>query len=259
MLVSQDIHRILLRVSAIIGVVCVYAGSTLKSSVPSQWGPPIVIGVIVLAMFLSSVVPDLLSWALSRWRWYRRMVMGETWVEGAWFLDTRRAGKPNEPDTTRIRIGIVAYSYVGRYLGLRTEGHHLEFTDQPLDKSGGSTLRVHDKLWYESSPILALSKIAFMDPSLTYVNVFKYDGEHSGDGTAIGWFSRGKDRRWPEEFTATIVTKSGDIFYQRGRKLEDELVRKLLKKYGADWEDVLIRHRFVNGDSWRKKLPDILP
>jgi len=261
MLVSLDIHRLLLRISAIILVVCLNAGLALKTKVTSQWGVPLVVGVTVGSVFLGSVLPDWISGLLSSWRWYRRMIMGETWIEGAWLLETRRAHESAEANAGHPRIGIVAYSYHGRYLSLRTEGHHLEFTDvtgQTAVVTNGHTLHARDRVWLESDPILAQSTLAFIDSSLTYINVFKYDSGDGGGGTATGWFKRGEGRRWADEFTATIVTKGGDVLYQRGKKLEDTLVRNLAKKYPSDWEEVLIRHRFIIGDSWRSRLGDIV-
>ena len=261
MLVSKEIHRLFLRISAIIGVVCVYAGSTLRSKVDSHWQTPLIIGVIILAIFLSSLVPEWVSWALSRCRWYRRLIMGETWIEGSWLLETRRAVKQNQNDVKNPRVGIVTYSYRGRYLSLRTDGLHFEFMDitgQSVNTADVRILKAHGKDWSESKPILAQSKLAFMDTSLAYMNVFKYDGEYSGDGAAIGWFTGSENARWPEEFTATILTKSGEIFYQRGRKLDAALVESLVKKYANDWRDELIRHRFIHGNAWRNKLPSLL-
>jgi hypothetical protein len=262
MLVSVNTHRRLLLVSVFVTAVCLEAASHLKLKVPRPWEILCIIGIASASIFLSSSAPSWISWLLSKSRWYRRLFLGETWVEGAWLFESRHALGPNETDTKRIRIGVVAHSYHGEYLSLRTEGHHLEFTDvsgQTIDPANSRLVRVDGRLWLESEPILAQSKMAFMDSSLTYINFFKYDGESSGEGTASGWFKTGDGRRWPEEFTATIVTDRRDILYQRGRKLDDHLVRTLASIYGSEWEEVLIRHRFLNGNSWRTKLHLILP
>lgn len=260
MLLSRDIHLILLRISAFIGVVCLSAGSTLRSLVSDEWKVPVVIGVIILAAVLSSVVPGWVVQVLSRWRWYRRWIMGETWIEGAWLLASRREVKPTEVGPQRRRIGVVTYSYPGQYLSLNTNGHHFDFTDltgASIDKSDDNIFEAHGKFWRQEPLIQAKSKLAFMDAALTYINVFNYDGE-SGEGIAIGWFTRDQGR-YPEAFTAKIMTKSGDIFHQSGWKLDDGLVDALQKKYSFDWKRTLIRHRFVHGDRWRSRLPDILP
>jgi hypothetical protein len=186
--------------------------------------------------------------------------MDDTWIEGAWLLDSRREVKSNETGPRRTRIGVVTYSYPGSYLSLRTDGHHFDFTDltgESFDASDYNIFEARNKFWRQEPPIRAQSKLAFMDSSLTYINVFKYDGE-SGDGVALGWFTRDQGR-YPEAFTARIMTKSGELFHQTGSKLDDALVRALQKKYSSDWKMMLIRHRFVHGDRWRGKLPDLLP
>jgi hypothetical protein len=185
--------------------------------------------------------------------------MGETWIEGAWLLTSRRDVKPNDTAPKRSRIGIVTYSYPGQYLNLTTNGYHLDFTDltgETIDDSDTNVFEARKKFWRQEPPIFAQSKLAFMDASLTYINVFKYDGG-SGDGVAIGWFTRGRSR-YPEAFTATIVTKNGDLFHQSGWKLDDRLVEALQKTY-SNWETTLIRHRFLHGDHWQSKIADIVP
>jgi hypothetical protein len=261
MLMSRDIHVFLLRMSAIVGIVSITAGLKLESLFPAVTGVPRLLAVVLLSVLLGTVVPDWISWALSRWRWYRRLVMGETWIEGAWLLETSRSVESNKFDVQRRRFGIVAYTYHGSYLSLRTEGHHLEFTDITGKSAPPPDTRVYEisgRLWAESSTILASSRLAFIDESLTYINVFKYDAGSSGEGTASGWFKSGEGRSWPEEFTATIATKEGEVLYQRGRKLDDSLVLTLKEKYPGDWEEVLIRHRFLNGNSWKANLQRIV-
>lgn len=259
-MLSKDIHELLVRIGAIIVTICLNIGWILKtqsSQWTGKWGTEIVIGASIVSIFMSSIFPDWISGVLSSNKWYRRLIVGETWVEGAWLLESSRPKQTDEYNAQHKRLGVVVYSYTGKYLSLRTEGRHLEFVDITNSATiSGPTIRAHEKLWSESDPILALSKLAFMSDSLTYVNIFSYD--RGGEGTATGWFRSGREKL--EEFTAMIVTKEGEVLRQWGRKLDDDVVRKLKKRY-PNWEDVLIRYCFVNEEVLRSdfaKVAEIL-
>jgi hypothetical protein len=265
MFVSREVYLALLRVSGIIGVICVSAGLFLQAEITdpkiANWKPWITLGILILSLIVSVVVPDLIFQSLSKWHLYRRWLMGETWIEGSWLAETTRGTKPDQPGASNnVRIGIVTHNYQGQYLSLRTWGHHIEFIPVPAgspNSPDGSTLQARGRLWHESEAIRASSRIAIVDALGTYINVFHYDGK-SGDGTASGWFTMSNESKWPEEFTATIVTQDREILYQWGRKLDNKIVRGLRKRYSTDWEDVLIRHRFTHGEAWRANLSAIL-
>lgn len=280
MLITQAVHRRRLRVGLFIGTISAFVGSALKGvglaalSIPVSpisnylWDAAMVLGGVGLGSFL----PAWFDWWVSKIPLFRRWIMHDTWIEGFWLLESVPLSQSASPQgqgvvssgvetNDSLRIGVVDYRFRGQNMNLRPEGRHIEFRRSPIGQgTPKGAIEWEGTFWKAIKPaVISNSKLAYIDPSLFYTNVFKYS--EGGDGAAVGSFRCGGGAVAPNQFDSLVITKNMS-FRQHGKKIDQKIVDALKQQYGdADWEDKLIEHYFKHREAWAdaSSLKELVP
>jgi hypothetical protein len=182
----------------------------------------------VFSLFLVTSGTALLWKMAVRLRTVRKFILGRTWIEGTWFIETvEHLGDKREI----TRVGLAQFSY--------------ELPDLVLD------CRVSSVMVATGDPIETKVASIVLDDRLNYMHCFtRYVQNVQEGGAAYGTFICDNGKR-AERYEGGVVLLNAEGKHncrQTAVKLSDKEVRALSKQYGSDWQQrVLHNSEWVSG------------
>jgi len=175
--------------------------------------------IAIFSFLLTAYFSSLISDAIFKIKWIRKIIIGRSWVEGYWYLKT------TEAENIDGLYGIIHYSYIGKAMDLSATAYHLS---KDLKET-----RTQSQL------------IEFRDSDLLYVNIFlRSVSARQVTGVAVGHFvTDDASTIYPVSYDGRI-TFFDDIAtqHQFGSKIPDSEVKTYSKQYKQEWK----KHILIN-------------
>lgn len=170
--------------------------------------------LISVSYLLSRLIVPFLSLIIFRIKWFRKLILGDKWIEGIWLL------KGVDKDKTGIYSGVA----LGE-IKIIPSSLKYKVTTYGINTKSGDMER------FTSSITTAL------DDDLNYINFFQYCGlnmHHKGLG--FGQFIVKPSDKYPQDYEGYAMDLEEKIIVkQRGLKLDRKKIAKLKKKYKDVW------------------------
>lgn len=207
-------------------ILCVSVAYEIKEKLPSLsaslgWASWLIwVAGVALTIFLATGATALL-WNISvRFRFVRRFLLGELWIEGVWFFQTAE----HHPDGRKVtQVGLAHFSY-----NIPTLELHGQFASVCLDTG--------DLIQTERLNIL-------VDDDLRYVHRFiRHFKDAQSVGAAFGCFVGGESKAPVRYEGEVIFAEDSRDRRQIGTKLSRKEVKELSKQ-GAGWQYRILRNQ----------------
>lgn len=181
--------------------------------------PPLMLAVI--AFILSTYASSLFIKGALNTRRGRMLIMGKSWIEGYWYLQTFIDENHPHPITND---GITYISHEGSEFELRVSTYRR--------KTGALTTGF--------SSISELTMAREYDTRFT--NYFRIpEGSKDSQGISVGTFYRDQNAKYPNRYEGTVVLFSDGIYRRQvGHKIPARIVKFLRQSHGEKWMDALL-------------------
>lgn len=174
-----------------------------------------------IAFILSTYAAQLVVNSILNARWGRMVIMGKSWMEGYWYLQTFA-------DTTHPHAisndGITSISY---------EGTEFELSVVTYRKRTGAMT-----IGFSSVSDLTIAR----EYDTRFSNYFTItEGSKDAKGITVGKFYRDQGATHPNRFEGTSVLFSDGVYRrQSGHKIPAAIVQALKRTHGDKWMDALL-------------------
>lgn len=189
----------------------------LKSLVPILSPIPSIL-LAIIAFLLGSGLAIFLSTLLINNKNIRKLLLGSSWVEGHWFIETKNA---NSKDNPLGNPGVL-------FLDYKVSKNVLKAVTTRIDSN--------------SNEYTVVSQVAYLrtdDDFVQYLNYFKLTSDGKGEryGLAYGEFVTNSDfNSIPSKMLGKISLEGeGEIKEQIARRIPDFKAKELYEIYGDNW------------------------